>query len=125
MSGLAVELPLSRNSLDGFKLIKNFKKLAHQNLKMLILTNPGERMMTPDFGVGLRRYIFRAKSPSVAIEIKSKIQEQISRYIPAVTLKDVSVEGLDTPDNKIFVKVIYFIPALNEFDILDFKFFSD
>tara|TARA_Y100000593_G_scaffold92678_1_gene185076 strand:- start:909 stop:1286 length:378 start_codon:yes stop_codon:yes gene_type:complete len=125
MAGLAVKLPLTRNSRDGFNLINNLKELTKQNLKMLILTNPGERMMDPNFGVGLRRFIFRTKAPEVAIEIKTRIQEQVTRYIPAISLRDVTIEGLDNPDNKIFVKVVYFMPGLNEFDILDFKFFGD
>tara|TARA_R100000808_G_C2153179_1_gene163171 strand:+ start:3402 stop:3779 length:378 start_codon:yes stop_codon:yes gene_type:complete len=125
MSGLAVKLPLSRNSLNGFLLINNFKELTKQNLKMLILTSPGERMMDPDFGVGIKRYLFREKTSAIAIEIEGRIQEQIARYLPAVSLQTVSIDGFDSPDNRITVNVRYFIPALNEFDILDFKFFTD
>ena len=125
MSGLAVKLPLARNSLNGFKLIQGLKELTRQNLKMLIMTSPGERMMDPAFGVGLKRYIFREKTAAVAVEIEGKIQEQINRYLPTVSLQAVNIDGLESSDNRISVDIHYFIPALNEFDILDFKFFTD
>ena len=48
MSGISVKLPISRDKTDGIKLIKNYGELASQNLKMLVLTVPGERMMDPE-----------------------------------------------------------------------------
>ena len=53
-SGLSVALPLSVSDVFGpYDLNTTFQDLAQQNLKMLILTIPGERIMYPDFGVGL------------------------------------------------------------------------
>jgi len=40
MSSLAVALPLTTDSIDGFVMIRSLKVLIKQNLKMLILTNP-------------------------------------------------------------------------------------
>lgn len=59
MSSLSVALPLKYSSIDGFEMNKDLKSLFRQNLKMLILTDPGERVMQPDFGVGMRRYLFQ------------------------------------------------------------------
>ena len=33
--------------------------MIKQNLKMLILTNPGERVMDPEFGVGIKQFYLR------------------------------------------------------------------
>jgi len=55
-SGLSPKLPLTVSEVFGpYNLNTNFEDLAKQNLKMLILTIPGERIMDPNFGVGLRR----------------------------------------------------------------------
>ena len=58
MSSIGIKLPLAYSSLDGFQMIKTIRQMAKQNFKMLILTNPGERIMEPNFGVGLSRYLF-------------------------------------------------------------------
>ena len=62
MSSLGVKLPLARDSSDGFGMIKNFKTMIKQNFKMLLLTNPGERVMEPDFGVGRKKFLFENSS---------------------------------------------------------------
>ena len=59
MSSFGVALPITKNSIDGFTMIKSFRRLIKQNLKMLILTAPGERVMEPEFGVGLRNFLFQ------------------------------------------------------------------
>ena len=51
MAGFAPKLPLTQDSGDGFTLIKDFETMIRQNLKMLILTIPGERVMDPEYGV--------------------------------------------------------------------------
>ena len=52
-NGLAVKLPLFYDPVDGpYTLLKTMREVGAQNLKMLVLTNPGERIMNPDFGVG-------------------------------------------------------------------------
>ena len=58
MASYAVKLPLAQDSADGYAMIKRLKTLVKQNLKMLILTNPGERVMEPDYGVGIRQFLF-------------------------------------------------------------------
>ena len=49
MSSIGIKLPLTYNSADGFTMIKTIRQMIKQNFKMLILTNPGERVMEPQF----------------------------------------------------------------------------
>ena len=58
MASLSVKLPLKYSSIDGFVMNKSIQRMLQQNLKMLLLTNPGERVMAPTFGVGLKMYLF-------------------------------------------------------------------
>ena len=47
MSRLGISIPLTLDEGTGFTSIITFKQLVRQNLKMLILTMPGERVMVP------------------------------------------------------------------------------
>ena len=58
MASIGVALPITKDSSDGFTMLKSFRKTIKQNFKMLILTSPGERVMEPEFGVGIRRFLF-------------------------------------------------------------------
>ena len=58
MAGLTPKLPLALGGESGnYQLIQNYKDLIKQNFKNLILTSPGERMMDPHFGVGIRNFL--------------------------------------------------------------------
>mgnify|MGYP000439218146 FL=1 len=59
MAGLSPKLPLTKDPQDGYALNKEYVELVQQNLKMILLTAPGERIMEPEFGVGLRNYLFQ------------------------------------------------------------------
>ena len=91
---LAPAVPLARSASSQYVGIKTYSKLALQNLKMLILTIPGERMMDVDFGVGLVTYLFEMNEPSVRAEISSKIYEQVSIYLPYIEILDISYNSV-------------------------------
>ena len=47
---LGVSLPITFDSSDGFTMNYGVKETLRQNFIMLLLTNPGERVMEPSFG---------------------------------------------------------------------------
>ena len=98
MSGISPKLPLSRDFEDGYSLNKTLKDVARQNLKMLILTAPGERIMIPDFGVGLRNYLFENATEEVLYDLKNRIIEQAKEFLPYITINSVNFqqEAIDT-----------------------------
>jgi len=56
--GLSVKLPLYLDPDDGIGLNKTYRESVKQNFLNLLLTIPGERVMIPRFGVGLKRFLF-------------------------------------------------------------------
>ena len=117
MPGLAVQLPLIRNNQDGFALIQKYGDLVTQNLKMLVLTAPGERIMDPDFGVGARHYLFENMGPSTFENFKSRLLTQQRKYLPYLTIEDVQfiTAGTDRElgENTLGIRIFYFNSALN------------
>lgn len=113
--GLSAALPLIVNEQDGpYRLNKIIPELARQNLKMVILTNPGERVMIPEFGVGLSSYIFENDSPQLRSDIIGRISSQVSEYLPYIFLENISVNPFGENDNQLIVSIQYFIPNESE-----------
>ena len=98
--GLTPKLPIALDEVDGIKLIKNFPDLVEQNLKNLILTMPGEKMMDPLFGVGLPSFLFQPNTSATYVEIRAKVIKQVEKYMPFVRIDDVefSTEAIEDPD---------------------------
>jgi len=127
MSGITLKIPVSPSSEDGFySLTKNVRENTKQAIKMVVLTSPGERIMNPSFGVGIRQYLFEQFSDSLYRTVKGKIIEQVKLYIPYVDIIDVNfldtnkdtIERADAEANVLAIEIKYAITNLNVFDSL-------
>ena len=88
-AGLDAKLPLTFDNTDKFYTVtKTIKENYQQNVKMLLLTAPGERIMLAKYGVGLRNYLFE-NSPEV--EISEKIYEQMRLFLPQLAIINLSI----------------------------------
>lgn len=116
------KLPLLPDKTQpGFQLIDNIEDLVRQNIKMVLLTNPGERVMDPEFGVGIYGLLFENFSdPEVLLDFEGRIMEQIAKYLPYVELNSVSFDAISQVDsNKFGLQVDYSVPDLDFVDILN------
>tara|TARA_B100000287_G_C20190581_1_gene605983 strand:+ start:97 stop:465 length:369 start_codon:yes stop_codon:yes gene_type:complete len=120
MATLGVKLPITRDSINGFTMLGDFHSTIKQNLKMIVLTNPGERIMIPDFGVGIMSYLFENFNDNVFVEIENNIREQVATYLPVVTIKKILFDNTNESTNTLGVSIEYIIPALGIKDLLEF-----
>tara|TARA_R100000005_G_C5003749_1_gene212408 strand:+ start:4675 stop:5049 length:375 start_codon:yes stop_codon:yes gene_type:complete len=117
MPGIAAKLPLTIDIEDGpYSLIKDYATLMRQNLKMLVLTAPGERMMIPGYGVGLRNFLFENKGQNVQNDIKAKIKEQVKIYLPFI--KILNIKFFDSEENTLSLQISYFVESLTLRDLI-------
>ncbi len=84
---IGVAFPL--NDVNMFKGTQTVKEQVKSNLINLLLTEPGERINEPNFGVGLKGLLFE-QNPNIEL-LKEKINTQIEFYIPTISLSDVNV----------------------------------
>ena len=111
MAGLAPKLPLRRDDLDGYSLIKDYSELVAQNFKMLMLTNPGERLMEPRFGLGLKRFLFEQNHETTYDRIEMEVRSQIQRYMPYLEVKNIQFFG---EDHFLSIRIRYFIKPIKK-----------
>tara|TARA_Y100000310_G_C20597874_1_gene771436 strand:- start:441 stop:896 length:456 start_codon:yes stop_codon:yes gene_type:complete len=78
--------------LPGLNLTKKSGvELVKGNLRQLLLTNKGERIMLPEFGLGLRRYLFHPLDEELFENIKLHILSGIAKYMPQINILKISV----------------------------------
>lgn len=117
--GYSVVLPLIYNKQDGpYLLNKNMADVVKQNLKTLILTEKGERIMLPEFGVGLKKFLFENMNQVTNIQLQSEIKDQVRKYMPFVEIKNINVLEDNDNLNKLIVVINFFVPALSLVDKL-------
>lgn len=120
MSSLSVKLPLAYDDRDGYQMIRSMRTLVKQNLKMLLLTIPGERIMVPSFGVGIKQYLFENFDSSVSARIRSNINSQARTFMPYISIDTISFGGSDLDLNRMQIAIRYAIPSLKIEDLLTF-----
>jgi phage baseplate assembly protein W len=120
MSSIGIKVPITYDSGDGFTMLKTIDETIKQNLKMLILTNPGERVMEPEFGVGIQQFLFSNFSENINSQISNKIKSQVRRYMPAVTVHSINFFGSDPDTNSLSISIQYFVSDIGLSDLLEF-----
>ncbi len=126
-SGYDASLPLTVSNVDMFyALSKNLIDNVKQNIRMLFLTSPGERIMEPGYGVGFRNFLFEQRVES---DIVATINTQVAIYMPNIKILRLTVNNGDVltqsktgQNNTLVVNFTYEIAGTN---IRDSIVFSD
>ena len=127
--GYAPKLPLQYDPVDGYyRMNKTLGEVIKQNIKMVVLTVPGERIMDPSFGVGLRNFLFEQEKSTAISRLKSRIMSQLKKYVPYArileikTIKLQDIPGEADPTNSLGMQLIYTVPAAGISDSVTITF---
>ena len=76
-------------------------------IEQVVFTAPGERVMRPDFGSGLRELVFAPNSPELAATTQFLVQGALQQWLAdLITVEAVEVEAVDA---RLSVTVQYLI----------------
>ena len=93
-----------------------------QNLKMLLLTRPGEYVMDANYGVGLPDYLFLQEQEIDTTSLESIIREQAANYMPYMTISNLQVT-LEPVNLMMRIRIEFFyneltIPEVFELEVI-------
>tara|TARA_R110000803_G_scaffold111517_1_gene179948 strand:- start:144 stop:551 length:408 start_codon:yes stop_codon:yes gene_type:complete len=117
--GVGVNLPFSEPQC----FVSNFtsKKSLKTSIINFFLTEPGERIDNPNFGGGLRSFIFEQINNDTLEGIEDDIGSKLRSQFPSVVLNRVNVdEILNT--NTIKVTIKYSVPQQGVSDEININF---
>ena len=82
----------------------------------IFLTSPGEKLLSPEFGLDLRDYLFEPVSEFTAFSIQDDIITRLPVMEPRISIDNVSVEP--NPDNnEYYITLQINIPSLNVYGL--------
>jgi phage baseplate assembly protein W len=70
---------------------------VRQSIFLILETMPGERIMRPAFGVGLRRYLMQPNNTATRALIRHDVERGLALAEPRIKLDEVRVEPGDDP----------------------------
>lgn len=68
-----------------------------QAIVTILETDPGERVMRPDFGCGLRRFLMEPNSVATRARIQREVLHALELWEPRITVHGVDVVPGDDP----------------------------
>ena len=103
-----IQFPFKDSNLGHYIKLNNEDAAAiKSDLMHLILTRKGERLYMPDFGTNLLKYIFDLNDEITKGNIKDDINETVKKYLPNLSINDVSVTTSDRNEHVSILRIDY------------------
>ena len=118
--GLGVSIPFVNPGV--FTTTYTTQEAIKNNLINFFLTNPGELPLNPNFGAGLRKFLFEQIAPPSIQEIQDYVQNKLDLYFPMIQIDTLNVLINQQDNNTLTVQLKYFVPSYNLSGVLNFQF---
>ena len=119
MNFLGAPYQIIRNSRGLLRTQSGINQIK-SDLLVLLLTEPGERVMLPEFGTPLKEFLFEQNDNVLLEQIKERISLSISTWEPRIAVQNIEVlngndvvGSLDTQDDQqnlehiVLIKIIF------------------
>jgi len=103
---LNINIPITRGTSTAFASTMDNKEAVKNNLRSLLMTARGERVLS-DFGTNLRRMIFDPADPAYADEVKQELTSSVQKWMPYLQVIEVKTTFIGENSNQLSVFVRY------------------
>ncbi|MSM39709.1 MAG: hypothetical protein GJT30_08850 [Geobacter sp.] len=94
-----------------------------ESLRILLSTTPGERIMYPEYGCGLKSLAFAGITSSVITGIKDMIESAVLFFEPRITLETVLVDTGELYDGVVKITLDYTVRTTNSRSNMVYPFY--
>lgn len=94
-----------------------------QSLYILLNTEPGERVMNPEYGCALRQFLFIGMNLSERTHLEAVVKRAILRFEPRVSVGAVAANADRANDGVLLLEIDYTVRSLNSRHNVVFPFY--
>jgi uncharacterized protein len=111
--GVGVAFPV-RLAPDGQLALSVDGDNVRESIRVLLSTDPGERLMRPGYGGGLRSLLFAPNTTATHRLMTERIRAAIDRWEPRVAVRDVTVVADAADPHRAVATIAYQLVATGE-----------
>ena len=93
---IGLDYPLHSGINGMFASTTTVLEATKHNIRNLLLTELGERVMQPTLGVKLRKYLFEPFTQDIQMAIRNNIIDTFSYWLPYITILELTVGMSET-----------------------------
>lgn len=120
--GVGWNWPVRPDPTGGVALVSGATEVE-QAMFLILSTTPGERPMRPEFGCGLRDFLFEPADATTAGLIEYEVRSALRRWEPRIGVEDVRVSPDPGSPSTLLIDVSYTILATYDRRSLVFPFY--
>jgi len=117
-TAIGVAIPFSEDNV--FKSVYTTKEQTKYNLINFLLTDRRERPFNPNFGAGIRSFLFEQIDIRTLDDIKLAISSKLEAYFPNIRVTQLDVVG-NTDNNSINIIFSYILLNTSETDTVSIR----
>jgi len=110
---------------DGGVAMRAEEGLIDQSIRIILGSNPGERVMRPAFGAGLRAFVFEPITTTTLEALRKRVEEALVDWEPRIDVERVAVTADPADPGKVVINVSYRVRATNTRRNLVYPFYLD
>src|SRR5262245_45647820 len=103
--GRGIGMPLAPDTMGRMPFAAGPEKVR-QSIFIILDTEPGERVMLPEFGCGLRRYLMQPNNTGTRAQIERDVESALRQWEPRIEVSQVDVTPGDDP-SLVLIEVQY------------------
>jgi phage baseplate assembly protein W len=108
---------------DGGNAIVMYDDDVKQSIRIILGTDQGERVMRPDFGAGLRSFIFGPVNSTILQRIKTRVQDALTTWEPRIDVLQVTVTFAAGDRSALLIDITYRVRSTNTLQNLVYPFY--
>lgn len=121
--GRGWKFPIQLDAVSGRVAESAYEQSISDSLKIILQTQPGERVMRPDFGCRLKDFAFQEMNYTVLSQMEKEVSRAITFWEPRI----IEVEVHCKPDSKgqgmVLIEISYVVRSTNNPYNLVFPFY--
>lgn len=90
---------------------------------IILSTSLGERLQLPNFGAGIKDYVFESNSALIRAQLESAISKALMQWEPRIQVASVQATQSPDQDSLVLVNISYQIRDTNELYNMVYPFF--
>jgi uncharacterized protein len=119
--GVGWSFPVAPNA-TGEIALSAYEEDVRESIRIILGTNPGERVMRPDFGAGLQALVFEPINTTTMALTKHRVEEALIVWEPRID--NISVQVSAEPAlGRLMLDIRYRVRSTNTFYNLVYPFY--
>ncbi len=99
--------------IGGALTLAKYEEDVEQAIGIILETTRRERVMRPEFGAGLRSFVFDSNGPSTHRAVEAEVQRALGAFEPRITVQAVRAYPAGDKDNVLFIEIDYVVRRNN------------